>query len=987
MGSGFILPMKRRQRKRTPALERLEDRLPLTLPLGALPSDTGEFMLGDVYVNVVAMESDGTIDPSTEDWTPSDLAAVKQKVQDGVNWWNDLLAAEFPNVPSSVLNFQFDFTYFDNPVATPYEPIALESQQFTDWMPSFFNAAIPGGSTGNTPNDIFNDIKTFNHQQRVAHDADFSYTIFVINDKNDNDHSFKTGGQLPGAFSYAGGQFAVIPSDRAPKSYAHESGHQFWAQDEYAGGASYNDFRGYYNTPNHNALQDAPLGFVQETSIMANSWTDAFNTHTTDAYSLAAIGWQDTDSDGIFDVLDVDHTLEGVGYINPTTGDYRFLGSSHVNTLPNLNPAGNQSDITINEIREVQYRIDGGAWQAIDVPDAYSVDLDLTIPAASLPPGFSTIELRTYDTRTHVASPIFTGGPSAPSSIGPAGISGFVRRDANNDGVLQANELGLGGWTVTLTNGTNPVSFYSGNVEPDDYAPGTEIPPDTGVVLSAVNAPGGLPTIFASSGNPASTGSNVFRYLVSNSGGTNVLSQSFSRDIQLKITFFEPTSVVQIDAIGNGVISGVGDFGRLEIYDLQHNLLGRYTTKQLASGDVETMTLADPQGRIAYAIARGHTDTGVQLDNLHWGPSNTATTDQYGAFSLPYVPGLFAFYDVTPPPGGALTIDNNPPGALYVAGQSLTGVTFGGITSVGQNPVNRFDVNDDTFVTVADVIALITDYRAHGGNYPVPEPPGGIPQPPFSDVNGDGEVTIADLIELIGSLRNVPASEPSGGGSSLSSGDGLFNGGAVDDGGSATSGGSGGGGLGGTAQAEPSVTASSTPAAFGSSIFPLAGTGRSQPGDALSLPLIVSLRAHEPLRTEATGLLHSEFAVAGRSLSGDGAEDSLTIGVLPEFSSAALTPLDWRAVDRLLAQTLRQTSSSDRRHAPAESADAAEHDDASPQSDRSPEAHDEVFGELERYRRDLEKRRQFDPDDEQPPASPDGEQPEPEAGDSEEQVA
>src|SRR5438552_610911 len=85
----------KRNRARRSFLERLEDRNLLTgMPYGALPDDTGEYMLGDVYVNVVLMESDSSMAPfdvSTEDWNSTEIASVKSNIAAGLKWWEDTL--------------------------------------------------------------------------------------------------------------------------------------------------------------------------------------------------------------------------------------------------------------------------------------------------------------------------------------------------------------------------------------------------------------------------------------------------------------------------------------------------------------------------------------------------------------------------------------------------------------------------------------------------------------------------------------------------------------------------------------------------------------------------------------------------------------------------------------------------------------------------------------------------------------------------------
>src|SRR5262245_24727263 len=152
----------------------------------------------------------------------------------------------------------------------------------------------------------------------------------------------------------------------------------------------------------------------------------SYNNHTLDPYTMAAVGWQDSDHDGIFDVLDVPFTLSGSGEYNATTGLYSFSGSTNVNTLPNLNSSGTQDDITINQVNVVQAAIDGGPWQTILTlpPRTYQTSLSLNIPIGGS--GSHTIQLRSADLRTGVISNIFMGSTDAPTNVGDPGVSGIV---------------------------------------------------------------------------------------------------------------------------------------------------------------------------------------------------------------------------------------------------------------------------------------------------------------------------------------------------------------------------------------------------------------------------------------------------------------------------------------------------------------------------------------------------------------------------------
>jgi len=518
----------RARRQRALRLELLEGRMVMTaLPFGATPDDTGEYMLGDVHVTVVLMESDNTIDNGTitydvnhpptstinytpENWTQEAINAVKQNIEEGVNWWKQTIDA-LPIVRDGLLNFTFDWTRLNTPVQTPYEPIARRSNDVDGndikWINSFLTPALAQAGLSST-GSVSADIRKFNNYQRQQNDADWAFTIIVVNNANDPDGEFATGGSFRKAFSFAGGRFMVVPASRPASTYAHETGHMFWALDEYVGGGTYSSSRGYYNTPNSNAADNPDSGFVQQASIMTNDvpnpvppaeptflLSEAYNAHVTSTSSSEMIGWRDTDNDGIFDVLDVPFELSGTGKFNPSTGSYRFTGSSSVRTLPNLNPTFLQDDITINCIREVQYAVDGGAWQVAQAfPNrTYVTPLDVTIVDSLLSQsGSHTIKIRTIDTRTGAMSPEFVGtiGPdgtpqSMPSSDG--GTSGFVYFDSNGNGSWDLHEGPLVDWAVDLVDQFGTPIILQRRVEPNDYAEGAvlnTVHPE--VVLSAV---------------------------------------------------------------------------------------------------------------------------------------------------------------------------------------------------------------------------------------------------------------------------------------------------------------------------------------------------------------------------------------------------------------------------------------------------------------------------------------------------------------------
>jgi hypothetical protein len=752
-----------RAQRRRAAFEGLEDRrLLAAVPYGAAPDDTAEYLLGDVLVTTVLMESASHYDPVTnptgEDWTAARKELVQQKVMEGMRWWEDTLQAQYPNAPNP-LQFHYDWTYVDTPAATASEPITQSSNAFQTWIYDFLK---PAGYAQNQyqASGFSADIRAFNDAQRRAYQTNWAFTIFVVNDEHDVDGMFAPGG-FSKAFSFPGGQFVVAPAGRPASTFAHETGHIFWARDEYAGACSYSDYRGYYNTQNANCATNPTPGFVQADSLMANgAWLDnAYARHTSSASSLQMLGWRDSDGDGLMDVLDVPFTLEGVGSFDPQTGEYRFLGESAVQTLPNRNTSGLQNDITINEISRAEYSLDGGrSWQTAAEFHTYAAILDLHIPLPNPLP--ATIHIRTIDDRSRASSPIFQGDFLRRSAAWQPGISGFVWNDADSDGLFDGNEVGLSGWKVQLTDDAGQPLPAAERLEPDHYAAETRLNAVNSQVALAVVGGDTNGTVAAGDSDQTSTGSKVFATFTLG----NVWSTDWTPDTrQLRMNFAAPVSQVALDATGSGATS----YGRLEAYDAQGNLLARYTTGLLEPGHSETMLLGRSKPEIAYAIARAHTGPTVKLDNLRFGPDSSAVTDSQGYYALPSLPaGTYRVRAVGPAGSQVVTASQLvTPGEGEAVGQ----VNFASQSAVvsWQNSDAPLDVMPDSVLSAQDALAVINYINTHPSDprvYPAADVP-----PPYCDVNGDGLVTAVDVLLVINAINTKATAATSADSASSSS--------------------------------------------------------------------------------------------------------------------------------------------------------------------------------------------------------------------------
>ncbi|MCA9163646.1 MAG: hypothetical protein KDA62_11725, partial [Planctomycetales bacterium] len=199
-------------------------------------------------------------------------------------------------------------------------------------------------------------------------------------------------------------------------------------------------------------------------------------------------------------------------------------------------------------------------------------------------------------------------------------------------------------------------------------------------------------------------------------------------------------------------------------------LLARYTSDQLARDAVETMELSRVEGDIAYAIAFGHMGTSVVLDNLRFGAQASTTTGEYGEYSLPLLPAGSYRVNIVSPTGWSVTTASGPTIATTLAsGATVTGLDFGLRQSdaTWQNPANRYDTNNDGFVSPIDALLIINVLNAEGAH---PLEAGVTPAMPYIDVNADSFVSPIDALHVINELnRAVGSGEHAAAGESTSS--------------------------------------------------------------------------------------------------------------------------------------------------------------------------------------------------------------------------
>lgn len=253
-------------------------------------SGTSDYMIGRVAMSIILPESNGSIDPSTEDWTDAEIALVLQEIEGAFDWWTE-------REPRAHL----DFVYKWEVIPVSYEPILHPYHEQSLWIPEvMFAQGFTHGST------YFDLVRQYNHSLLNDHSADHSFTIFVVDSSNDRDGRFE---DEFFAYAYVGGPFMVMTYNNngyGPENMdavaAHEIGHIFGALDQYyVARQPCNRQSGCLGVENQNSqFGDCASN---EPSLM-RSGTVPFKRGDLDYYARGQVGWRDGDCDGVLDPVD-----------------------------------------------------------------------------------------------------------------------------------------------------------------------------------------------------------------------------------------------------------------------------------------------------------------------------------------------------------------------------------------------------------------------------------------------------------------------------------------------------------------------------------------------------------------------------------------------------------------------------------------------------------------------------------------------------------
>jgi len=347
---------------------------------------TSEFMIGRVAVGIILPESDGSLDPSTEDWTVEERQLVHNEIVAGMNWW---AARE----PRANLTFYYD-DHFTSPLSTGYEPINRSHSDQGLWIGQVM------GELGYSASSYFARVRDYNNALRNQYQTNWAFTIFVVDSSNDRDNKFSDGYF---AYAYLGGPFMVMTygnngygSGNMDAVAAHEMGHIFRALDQYYSAHQACTYRsGYLYVENQNSQYGNCSS--NETSIMRGQvWP--YRSGAIDYYARGQVGWWDSDGDDILDPVDttLEITLEPQAESPTSESVIAYLGSVEDIPCPSPSSSSWRPDVTINTIASVDYRLNGGEWQQATPGDGDfdSASEGYTFTTESLAPGVYVVDVR-----------------------------------------------------------------------------------------------------------------------------------------------------------------------------------------------------------------------------------------------------------------------------------------------------------------------------------------------------------------------------------------------------------------------------------------------------------------------------------------------------------------------------------------------------------------------------------------------------------------
>ena len=301
--------------------------------LGVAPSPgNSDSMTGTVAVALFLVESNGNIDSNLYTWSATDQQNTFIRTIAALSWWSQ-------QAPLYSANVSFTFFLHDSASSvnqTDYEPILHPSSDEKLWIGQIME------NLGFYEGEYRDSLIAYNTFLREFYQTDWAYSVFVGYNPSPAPTEWKNGGS---AYAWVGGPRVQMlfrnngwSEEDFTRVLAHETGHIFWACDEYYPGGCTSCGVCFADGPRPDVLN----GNCEYCNPNAVPCIMRSNTYAFCAFTPPQIGWgafiggtiSGTVTSGGVGLSGVTINLTGVAALSTTTnanGYYSFSGLANGN--------------------------------------------------------------------------------------------------------------------------------------------------------------------------------------------------------------------------------------------------------------------------------------------------------------------------------------------------------------------------------------------------------------------------------------------------------------------------------------------------------------------------------------------------------------------------------------------------------------------------------------------------------------------------------
>lgn len=251
---------------------------------GFLSPGNSDSMTGTVACCLFFVESDGSINSDQYTWTQAAFDFTYNQCLTGLSWWAS--AAQIRGISLS-----FTLYYYESPDTDQgYEPIVHSSSDDGLWI----NAIM--SNLGYTTGSKFTRVEAFNTDLKNQAGTDWAYSAFIAYNPTGEGASDRFTDERF-AYAYLGGPYTQFlyknngwSVNDIWRTLAHESGHIFWACDEYYTAG----YGGCTSCDPCNSYRPILNGNCEHPDCNPDNSVPCIMRHSEDAichYTAAQIGW------------------------------------------------------------------------------------------------------------------------------------------------------------------------------------------------------------------------------------------------------------------------------------------------------------------------------------------------------------------------------------------------------------------------------------------------------------------------------------------------------------------------------------------------------------------------------------------------------------------------------------------------------------------------------------------------------------------------